>query len=185
MPIKIVWIANFKPLKQPEIFLELADHFKNNHDIKFIMIGRPDIGAWQKNVTDKMNRLSNLEYMGELSIDEVNMVLSGSHILVNTSQYEGFSNTFIQAWMRKVPVVALNSDPDDVIKTKEIGFHSKTFDQMVQDVRKLVENEKLREEMGERSQKYAFSTFSVANIDKFINLIEKDISFSNERLTNI
>ena len=106
-------------------------------------------------------------------LDEVNKVLSESHILVNTSEYEGFSNTYIQAWMRKVPVVALNSDPDDVIKTKGIGFHSKTFDQMVQDVRKLVENRKLRDEMGERSQKFAFNTFSVSNIHKFIDLIEQ------------
>ena len=173
LPTKIVWVANFKPLKQPEIFLELADRFQDNHDIKFIMIGKPTLGAWQRRLSDKMNRLSNLEYRGELSIDEVNKVLSESHIFVNTSQYEGFPNTYIQAWMRKVPVIALNSDPDDVIKTKGIGFHSNTFDQMVQDVKKLVENNKLREEMGERSQKFAFSNFSTSNINKLIDLIEQ------------
>ena len=173
LPTKIVWIANLKPLKQPELFLELAGHFQDKHDVKFIMIGRPASGSWQKSLSDKMNRLSNLEYKGELSIHEVNKVLSESQILVNTSQYEGFSNTYIQAWMRNVPVVALNSDPDDVIKEKGIGFHSKTFDQMVKDVGKLIENKKLREEMGERSQKFAFSTFSVLNINSLINLMEQ------------
>ena len=172
-PIKIVWIANFKPLKQPVLFVKLADHFKEKQNIKFIMIGRPGSGTWQRSLFEKMNRLSNIEYRGELPIDEVNEVLSKSHILVNTSEYEGFSNTYIQAWMRKVPVVALNSDPDDVIKTKGIGFHSKTFDQMVQDVRMLVENRKLREELGERSQKFSIRTFSVSNINSFVNLIER------------
>ncbi|MCK4824806.1 glycosyltransferase family 4 protein [bacterium] len=173
LPTKIVWIANFKSLKQPELFIKLAENFQDQHNAKFIMIGKAASGAWQRSLLEKMNRLSNLEYRGELSIYEVNKVLSESHIFVNTSRYEGLPNTYIQAWMRKVPVVALNSDPDDVIKTKGIGFHSKTFKQMVQDVKKLVENRKLREEMGERSQTFAFSTFTISNIHKFINLIEQ------------
>jgi len=60
-----------------------------------------------------------------------------------------------------------------LIKTKRMGFHSKTFQQMVQDVRNLVENKQLREEMGEKSQKFAFKTFSISNINEFINLIEQ------------
>jgi glycosyltransferase involved in cell wall biosynthesis len=146
--IKIVWVANFKQLKQPELFLKLAEDFQDNHNIKFIMIGRP-------------------------GIDDVNRVLSESHIFVNTSQYEGFPNTYIQAWMRKVPVVALNVDPDDIIKTQRIGFHSKTVEQMEQDVKKLVDNEKLRKKMGEKSRKFACNTFSTSSIDKLINLIEQ------------
>jgi len=116
LPAKIVWIANIKQLKQPELFVELAETFQDNDSTKFIMIGRPASGAWQRRLFERMNRLSNLAYRGELSIDEVNEVLSESHIFVNTSRYEGFPNTYIQAWMRKVPVVALNFDPDDVIK---------------------------------------------------------------------
>jgi glycosyltransferase involved in cell wall biosynthesis len=174
LPTKIVWVANFKQLKQPELFIQLAEKFLYSHQTKFIMIGKPSSGAWQEQLFKKMNRLSNLEYRGELSIDEVNELLRGSHILVNTSRYEGFSNAYIQAWMRKVPVVTLNCDPDDLIKTKKMGFHSKTFQQMVQDVRNLVENKQLREEMGEKSQKFAFKTFSIANINEFINLIEQN-----------
>ena len=174
LPIKIVWVANFKPLKQPELFIELAESFQDNHqNIKFIMIGRPASGQWQKSLFEKINLLPNLEYRGDLSIDEVNAVLSESHIFVNTSQYEGFPNTYIQAWMREVPVVTLNCDPDDIIKEKEIGFHSKTIQQMVQDISSLVENEQMREKVGKRSKKFAFSTFSVTNIHKFISLIEK------------
>ena len=172
-PLKIVWIANFKQLKQPEKFVALAENFKNQHSTKFIMIGRPASGVWQKKLFQDMNRLSNLEYMGELPIDKVNEVLSESHILVNTSQYEGFPNTYIQAWMRKVPVVTLNCDPDDLIKKKGIGYHSRTFPNMVQDVNKLIENKQMRERMGEKSQEFAFSTFSVSNIQKLINLIEE------------
>ncbi len=174
LPNKIVWISNLKPLKQPELFIDLANHFKNFQNAKFIMIGRPALGNWQQKLLNKIKRLPNLEYKGELSINQVNSVLRESDILVNTSEYEGFPNTYIQAWMRKVPVVALNSDPDDIIKTNEIGFHSKTFQQMIQDVRKLLENKQLREKMGAKSQIFASDTFTVTNIEKLINLLEQN-----------
>jgi glycosyltransferase involved in cell wall biosynthesis len=173
LPIKIIWISNIKPLKQPELFIDLAENFKNSRNIEFIMIGRPASGSWQDKLTNKINRLPNLKYRGELSINQVNTVLRESHILVNTSEYEGFPNTYIQAWMRKVPVVALNSDPDDIIKKNNIGFHSKTYGQMFEDVKNLIENKQLRERIGEKSSKFARTYFSVTNMDKFVDLLDQ------------
>lgn len=171
---KIVWISNLKRLKQPELFVDLAEQFQNKQNTKFIMIGRPASGPWQDKLLEKINSVPNLKYKGELSLDKVNMILRESHILVNTSEFEGFPNTYIQAWMRKVPVVALNSDPDDIIKKNGVGFHSKTFQQMVIDVKKLIENKQLREKMGEKSQTFASDTFTVANMEKLINLLEQN-----------
>jgi glycosyltransferase involved in cell wall biosynthesis len=172
LPVKIVWIANFKQWKQPELFVELAERFQNDYETKFIMIGRAAFGVWQDRIFEKLNRMSNIDYKGELSIDEVNRVLNESHIFVNTSKQEGFPNTYIQAWMRKVPVVALNCDPDDLIKKKGIGFHSKTFSQMVLDVKRLVKNQPLREKMGEKSSEIARTMFSDIHIKDFIRLID-------------
>jgi glycosyltransferase involved in cell wall biosynthesis len=170
-PIIVAWVANLKELKQPEVFIRLAKSFMSTPDVKFMMIGRPALGAWQGELVEQIGRVPNLEYLGELPINQVNDILSKAHILVNTSQYEGFSNTYIQAWMQKVPVVALNSDPDDIIKTKQIGFHSKSFEQLVSDVRALIENKALREVMGEKARSFACRTFSTENISKFENLL--------------
>jgi glycosyltransferase involved in cell wall biosynthesis len=175
-PVKIVWIANFKQWKQPELFIELAEKFQDDQNIKFTMIGRPASGAWQRRLTKKINQLPNLEYRGELPIDEVNQILSESHIFVNTSINEGFPNTYIQAWMREVPVVALNCDPDNLIKTNKIGFHSKTFRQMIDDVKYLIKNKSVMEKMGKRANNYARETFSTSKAIKIVNLIEDTLN---------
>lgn len=170
--IKILWIANFKHLKQPDYFIDLSEEFQNYTNIEFVMIGRLGKGKFWENLNDRMKRVKNIECKGELSLEDVQKTLAESHILINTSLYEGFSNTFIQAWMHKVPVISLNVDPDDMIKNNKIGFHSRTFRQLVKDTKTLIEDNNLRIEMGEIAYKFAIEKFSCKNICKLIRLIE-------------
>lgn len=175
-PVEIAWISNFKKLKQPELFINLAREFQDDIGVRFIMIGRPGSQRnWQQNLDAEIQKLKNLEYLGEKSMDEVDKILYGVHILVNTSQYEGFPNSFIQAWMRKVPVVSLAVDPDGLLERKRIGFFSGSFEKMVRNIRSLIDDEKLREEMGENAQKYAFQTHelntNLRKIEKWLKAI--------------
>lgn len=169
---KVVWVANLKKWKQPEKFIELAKSYQDSK-IEYIMIGRDLQNEWSSNLKRKIKKLSNLEYPGELSIYKINRILAESHIFVNTSLAEGFPNTFIQALMRKVPVVSLNVDPDNILKRYNIGFHSRNFSQMVKDVKKLVENNELRENMGEKAQRYAYRKHTFNNMESLVDLIEK------------
>ena len=164
-PPIISWIANIKPIKQLELFLQLATAFKQSN-IKFISAGRPCGGSYQKLLNKKIKKTPNLTYLGEVSYDQTNALLSKSSILVNTSSTEGFSNTYIQAWMRQTPVVTLNCDPDNVIKNENIGFHSGNLKQLVDDVRFLIQNEKIRQIMGENARKYAIKNYNMEKIIK-------------------
>lgn len=172
-PIKVVWIANIKKQKQPEIFIALAKKFQNWPKVKFTMIGRPAEGQWQKNLEKRIKELNNLNYLGEQSIEEVNKILCKSHIFVNTSKYEGFPNSFIQAWMRKVPVVTLVVDPDGIIKKENIGIHSGNFEQMVKNIKRIIEDDDMRNEMAERAKIFAERHFGMKNIEKIVSLFEE------------
>lgn len=174
-PIKIVWVGNLKPLKQPEMFIKLASEFISNSNVKFIMIGRPGQGNYQKRLESKMKDLSNLEYIGEQPIQEVNRILSFSHIFVNTSRYEGFPNTFIQAWMREVPVISLLLDPDDILKKEKLGFCSSSFEKMIRDVKSLIEDSILREKMGKDARIYAMKNYNAkTNLERLLKLVFQD-----------
>ena len=124
-PLIVAWIANIKHLKQPEIFIKLAEECQDL-DARFIYAGRPTTGKYQKMLSKKTKDIPNLNYLGEIPFEKTNEVLSQASVFINTSlsNKEGFPNTYIQAWMRETPVVTLNCDPDNIIKSQKIGFHS-------------------------------------------------------------
>lgn len=171
LPVKVVWVANFKPTKQPEIFVWLAKELQSLENVEFHMIGRPGDSRLYSGLHEVINGIEKLTYYGEKSIEFVNELLSKADIFVNTSLSEGFPNTFIQAWMRKVPVVSLSVDPDNVLQEEEIGFFSGSREIMREKIVELVQNHSLRKLMGERAFCYANAKHSVNNVKDLISII--------------
>jgi glycosyltransferase involved in cell wall biosynthesis len=164
---KVVWIANIKPLKKPEVFVDLAARLQTITGAEFIMIGRPAAARYQRCLEARIAKVRGLTYRGEQTHEEINRVLAESHVLVNTSEYEGFPNTFIQAWLHEVPVVSLYVDPDDVLTRQGLGFRSGSLDKLVQDTRRLIEDSDLRMRIGARAKAYALAHHSLTkNLDQ-------------------
>jgi glycosyltransferase involved in cell wall biosynthesis len=150
----VLWVGTIKKeVKKPETFLRLA---KAIPGAKFQMIGGPTSGGEQyhKKIRELASEISNLEFVGFVPYPEADYHFEKAWILVNTSPKEGFPNTFLQAWARYTPVVSLNVDPDEIICEHKLGFHSGTFEQMVEDVKLLLKDDKLREEMGMNGRSY-------------------------------
>jgi glycosyltransferase involved in cell wall biosynthesis len=166
----VVWVANFSENKQPMKFVEVAKEIgKKRLPIQFIMIGRPYDNNYQHKIMKEFNTTENFQYLGALKQEEVNKVLSESHILINTSNYEGFSNVFIQAWMRSLVVVSLNANPDDVLSKHKIGFCTNgRLDLMIETILELFNDREKWNELSSFSLNYGLENHS---IEKQINTI--------------
>ncbi len=177
-PPIVLWLASLKRPKQAEKFIKLARQCKELN-CKFILAGRSLGKGYLEELLHQMQGLLNIEYVRGVTFEESNRLIGHASVFVNTSKYEGFPNTFIQAWMRETPTVSLNVDPDDVIKKNKLGFHSGAFEQMVKDVRFLIENKKVRQEMGRNARKYATEEHDInKTIPQYIKLFE---SLSNRK----
>jgi len=169
--VKVLWIANIKKIKQPELFLKLADDL-SHLNAQFIMMGGAQGEAtWRDKTISKMKITPNINYLGALPQNEVNSLLATSHLLVNTSQYEGFSNTFIQAWMRRVPVISYNVDPDQLLNETGLGACAEgDYQRLVKQLEELILDGAKRDKMGLKAQKYANEFHSEKNVERLVSL---------------
>ena len=164
-PPIVLWLASIKRRKQPEVFIQLAQKCENLR-CKFVMAGQVQDKRYFEELKKQITKLTNIDYIGNITFEKSNQLIEKSTIFVNTSTTEGFPNTMIQAWLRKTPTVSLNVDPDNLITENQIGFHSETFDHLVYDVRYLIKHRDAAAKIGHKAREFAIANFSLSkNID--------------------
>lgn len=172
----VLWIGSIAEVKQPLLFLKLA---KSLPQLNFWMIGGY-VGELDESFVDYSNSLKNFTFFGAVNPSEIDKYFKKASVLINTSIFEGFPNTFIEAWLNKIPVISLNSDPDGIIAKKKMGFHSKSFYQLKKDLLILVENKHLRNEMGNNGRIYIKNEHDIQIISKkYQDLFKKILGFEN------
>lgn len=152
--IDALWVAQIRPEKRFERFLDLAGACP---DLRFSVIGGFDSTlprATQSDLEREMRSLSNVSFLGPRQAAEIMAFLEDSKVLVNTSDAEGFPNTMLEAWSVGVPVLSLSIDPGHVIETHGLGRVSRTAAGLRRDLRLLTKNSILNQDMGKRALEY-------------------------------
>lgn len=168
--LDVLWVNNFRQFKRPELMLEIA---KKLPDINFYMIGGPVPGNEDlfESVKSAADDVKNLNVMGSIPYDKVNDYFSQTKLFVNTSDWEGFPNSFLQAWARGVPVIAF-FDPDDLIVNKSIGASPSNIDEMVGSISEILNSDNY-DEMSQRARVFAIENYSPNSIaDVYEELLE-------------
>ncbi len=174
-PLTVIWIANLKTWKQPEVFIRLANSLSNCPAVRFVMVGAsavtPDNDHWQRALMRSINSATNLQYVGQKTQEEVNELLARAHIFVNTSLHEGFPNTFIQAWLRDVAIVSLQVDPDHVLDRDGVGIVARSEAGLDTAVRSWIDNPDARSAYVRRGRQHATAHHSLRNAEQLQRLL--------------
>jgi glycosyltransferase involved in cell wall biosynthesis len=173
-PPTVVWIANLKLWKRPDVFVRLARALRDLNGVRFLMLGEPPAGdaKWCAELMRSIESTPNLEFLGHRSAQDVNQFLARASVFVNTSVHEGFPNTFVQAWLREAVVVSLSVNPDRVLDSQGVGIHAETEEGLANAVRRLLTHPVERAEYAGRARAYAQSAHSVKNIGKLTEMID-------------
>jgi glycosyltransferase involved in cell wall biosynthesis len=170
--IDVLWMSNLRALKRPELVLELARQMPR---VNFTLAGGampyPSGRTYFDDVQAAAAQLPNVNLPGAIRYTESGQWFDRARILLNTSSVEGFPNTFLQAWIRGVPVVSF-FDPDGLIRRLHLGAVAVSLDEMREAIRGLLETDIHRESIGRRARDFATREFTTAAAARYLDLLE-------------
>lgn len=169
----VLWVGSIKQWKRPELFIELAQRCADL-ECEFVMAGEFHDSKSQTVVERAGRELFNFRYAGFVPPEQIGKLYDKAHILVSTSRAEGFPNTFTQVWLRGVPVLSLDVDPDGLLSREGFGAVTSDTTGLEQKLRELIADPGLRRQIGLRASEFAKKEFDLqANVDRLENLIKK------------
>lgn len=169
--IDVLWVNNFRPFKRPELAVNLARRLSNR---RMTMIGGPcpGLGAYFEEVRRSAGGIPGLDFVGPVPYRRVNAFFHRARLFVNTSQSEGFPNSFLQAWIRGVPVVSF-FDPDGLIGRHGLGDVPANPDEMAAAVERLLDVPEEREAAGARARRFALDHYAPEAVARqYIDLLD-------------
>lgn len=169
-PLRVAWIANFKPLKRPERFVAVAEALRQRGDIEFLMIGRRGPPGYAA-LHERIATLSNTRYLGELPVDQVDAVLAECDLLVNTSEWEGFPNTFLQAWACGIPVITDGVDPDGCLSRHGAGRVVGSTDEFVRTIEAYADDRATLRRDGDAARAHGMARHGVTAAGPLLDLL--------------
>jgi glycosyltransferase involved in cell wall biosynthesis len=119
-PEAFLWIGRLTDYKRPRAFVDLARALP---DARFLLVGTPSDG--HPEVAEALERQArqarNLELLPPRPRSELLKLYENATAIVNTADFEGMPNIFLEGWSRGVPALSLSHDPDGVIETNGLG----------------------------------------------------------------
>ena len=158
----ILWVARSAAFKQPRKFLDLAKRFP---DEKFVMICQR---AMEDSNYDLLKgraaEISNVEFIERVGFHEVDRYFQRAKVFVNTSDSEGFPNTFVEACKCATAILSLNVDPDDFLTRYSCGVACDGSEQQLDDGLKFLLGQNRCIEVGQNGRRYAEEHHDISKI---------------------
>jgi glycosyltransferase involved in cell wall biosynthesis len=177
----ILWVSTIRELKRPELFLDLADALPN---LQFRMIGGSDsseLGLFES-IKARASTIRNVQFLGFMPFLKTEEQFDGAKLFVNTSESEGFPNTFLQAWARGLPSVSF-VDSGARLDGKPIGVRISSLEEMVATVAALASNDSVRLQEGQRCAEYVERNHSPEKIVRLYEQVFEDLMNPGSRTT--
>ena len=171
----VAWLGNFSRPKNLPLLLEVAQALP---EIEFRIAGTLTIDqqhAPTLQALDALKRLANVTFVGYVKRDAVWDFLNGAIALLCTSDFEGFSNTFLEAFATGTPVVLRSIvDPDAIIRENGLGLVANDSGALVRGLREMCAmNADRHEALGQHCRRYVEDHHApAAAVRKLISILE-------------
>jgi glycosyltransferase involved in cell wall biosynthesis len=137
VPQRVLWVGRIASYKRVDRVFGLAQACPG---LVFDIVGAPGSdAALNRQVAEQCERMPNVVLHGAVAHDRIDEHYRRSAVLLCTSDFEGFPNTFLEAWRRGVPVVT-TWDAARIVRDNTLGVHSESIAELGHRTMKLLGN---------------------------------------------
>ena len=152
---EVLWIGRLAPVKDVGLYIDVARRLP---EITFHLVGGADQDRdYAESMQARAGAVANMRVHGKLDRPAVLELIRSSGVLCCTSVYEGFPNTFLEAWAHGVPVVS-TVDPDSLLTTHDLGRHARDAAGLAAHVQSLVNDPQTRSRLAHNAWRYYHTT---------------------------
>jgi len=183
--LKIVMLNNgFTPFKNVKIALKAFKEFKKfSPNSTLCLIGNQiEEGAACHEWTKKNNLDEHVVFNGYLEHPDLMKVFHKYDVLLHTSLEETFGTIYIEAMIKGVPIIAgkYSGATPEIIKNNGLLVDVKNCEQIVNGLKKYLQNPILWKKIRYKAYKYARSNYNNKTIArKYLHLYKKTLNKSN------
>ena len=180
-------IGRIKPVKDLATLIKAFRLIKNKRpNIALVIIGPGNDDSneyylYLKILIEEL-KIEDIKFLG--TIDNIPEILSTFDIFVNSSIYEGISNTILEAMSQKIPVVAskVGGTPELIDDGKSgLLFENQNEEDCAICIRKIIDDETLRTDIINSAyqnvlENHTMNSMYNSNIDLYQNLLKRESS---------
>lgn len=167
----ILWVGNLGHRKYPELFISLAKHSQDKN-WSFVMVGGTSNSKYFQQLKSEIP--DNVIMTGRLPLAETEKWFDKAVLCINTSREEGegFPNTFVQSWLRGIPVISFSVNPDQVLSVYKLGYRVETVEQAKEMIQKTLQDEEDYQAWSRSIRKHAEDNFTIGPVaEEFLTAI--------------
>ncbi len=152
-PNSILWVGKSdRRVKQPHCVVELA---RQMPELDFIMVMTLRWEEVHQRVLSDAADLPNLTVIESVPFAQIETYFANARLHINTSRFEGFPNTFLQAAKYGVPTISLKVDPDGMLSHHNCGLScDDDFDLLKEYITRLMIDDDTCAQIGQYATRY-------------------------------
>jgi len=168
---RVLWIGRICKVKRPDRLLDIAEACP---DLNFDLVGPAADTEYVHGIQQRAKTIVNVTLHGPASRDCISKFYKNARIMCCTSDFEGFPNTFLEAWSYGLPIVS-TVDPDNLIAEKGLGKVGKDIRELADNIHELLDSPNQYRNASQSAQEYFLKNHSIDNAMKRFERVFCDV----------
>ncbi len=153
----IIWVGRLSPQKRPDRLINVAERCPQH---RFHIIGPIGDDKYNRDVRRRGESLPNVTFLGPVAHDKIGQHYREASLMCCTPDYEGFPNTYLEAWSYGLPIVS-TFDPDGLIARKTLGVAATDEDSLISGINRVLGDSELWRTISDNARDHFVRNYAV------------------------